>query len=157
VFLLQTIQMPTQEEIRQRYLERQPKDYLGFEVSEYIDYLGFEWIKENIGFKDGVEFTQAEVAAFNNPVEREALLDKMKDYMSFAFEKANNKRGISANRSICHYLAWIWLAGDREFAKEIENEYKTNYCYYGKLILRKICDFYGWDYMEWDDGELTNG
>ena len=50
---------------------------------------------------------------------------------------------------MCHYMAWVWLAGD-------DLGDLTDYQYYGKDNLVKICDHYGWDSSQWDDGERTN-
>ncbi len=33
------------------------------------------------------------------------------DYLTFAFGKAIDHRGISAGRSVDHYAAWLWLLG----------------------------------------------
>lgn len=140
------VTIPTQEEIRQRFLERKEKDLLGFEVYEYLDYCGFDWVKENVGFNEKTEFTEEMKADFSKPIDRESIINKMKDYMSFAFEKANNHRGISASRSIMHYVAWTWLAGDRDFSNEIDRDYYD----YGKSILREICKFYSWGWDQWD-------
>jgi hypothetical protein len=72
----------------------------------------------------------------------------MNEYMSFAFEKARGERGISANRSIMHYIAWIWLNSEDEFATEIDTDFEENYHSYGISILKKICKHYGWDIPE---------
>lgn len=66
-------------------------------------------------------------------------------YMPFAWDKANNGRGFSASRSMSHYQAWIWLAGD-----DIGD--LSEYDSYGKDNLVKICKHYGWDHSQWDNG-----
>ena len=74
---------------------------------------------------------------------------KMKEYMEFAWEKANEFRGLSAMRSMHHYTAWTWLLGD-DFGNLLQ------YDYYGKDNLIRICEHYGWDHTKWDDGVRSN-
>ena len=69
-------------------------------------------------------------------------LDKIKNYMSFAFQKAYAERGISANRSIQHTIAWLWLAGENELLKWVEDEYENNYHSYGLPILIRIAQHF---------------
>lgn len=68
---------------------------------------------------------------------KDDVLNKMKDYLNFAYDKANNKRGISANISIQHYIAWAWLINN-QFYNELMNMYETEYRDYGKNILSYI-------------------
>ncbi len=140
----------TQDEILNQYHARKDGDVLGFEVQEYLFHLDYDHVKEFL--KEGV--TEKEWGL--QPCTRDAVLAKMKDYMEFAWDKANNRRGISANRSVMHYIAWIWLAGDDEFFKEINSDFENDYHFYGKPILEKICKKYGWDYSQWDDGIRSN-
>lgn len=77
--------------------------------------------------------------------------DYIKDYMPFAWEKANWCRGLSAARSISHMRNWLWLLGYDDLAKEIEN-----YSYYGKPQLVKICELFGIDWRQYDDGDWRN-
>ena len=140
--------MRTQEEIVERYQQRRVKDLLGFEVGEYIHYLDYEHAKPYL-----IKGTAAEEW---KPLPLKAVVSRMREYMSFAWSKANNCRGISANRSILHFIAWIWLSGDDAFSNEIDRDLEHNYFWYGKPILVKICEHYGWDSRQWDDGVRTN-
>jgi hypothetical protein len=137
---MSTQQLPTQEEILKRFEERREHDMFGFEVNEYARFMGYDQLKPYL--RDGITKDN-----FEAPLEltREAILEIMKDYIDFAFDKAYGERGISANRSIMHYIAWTWLAGDYQFSKEIEDEYDRNYHSYGLPILVKICKYYGWE------------
>ncbi len=81
--------------------------------------------------------------------ERACIVSEMLDYMPFAWDKANNERGISASRTMSHYTSWLWLAGDD--LGDIED-----YEFYGKDNLVRICDLYGWDSSQWDDGRRVN-
>lgn len=147
-----TIQVPTQQEIVERFNERQGGDIFGDEVSLYIPYMDFEQAKPFL--KEGV--TKEGWDKDRTPLSREAVLKQMEEYMDFAWEKANGCRGLSANRTMMYYIAWTWLSGDREFSGQVEREYHKNYRYYGKDILVMICKFYGWDPVKWDNGRRQN-
>lgn len=141
----EVLTMPTQEQILARYNARKSGDPLGFEVGEYVDYLEFPLAKQFL--KEGVtEQEWNEARAQTKPP-----LDAIKDYMAFAFGKAHGQRGISANRSILHIIAWVWLTGDEAYADELDREYQTNYRGYGLSILRSVCAHYGWDPKEHGD------
>ena len=71
--------------------------------------------------------------------------------MAFAWEKANHRRGISAGRSLDHMSAWLWLLGHDEAADAM-----LDHDHYGKPRLRAICEAFGWDWRQWDDGRWTN-
>lgn len=136
--------MRTDEEIIARIEEVKDRDFFGFEISDLLIRLPFEKAKPYL--KDDAKAEDWKV----EPRDRESLLKEMHDYMSFAWDKANNQRGLSAGRSLCHYQAWVWLAGD-------DLGYFGDYEFYGKDELVKICNHYGWDSSKWDDGERTNG
>ena len=131
-----------QEQIVQRIKDRQGSDMLGFETDMYLVRLDFEHAREFI--KDSVTAEEWGEPRTKN------LTDVMLDYITFAFEKANDERGISANRSIMHYIAWLWLAEEDELLRRVEWEYKNNYHSYGKPILIMICEHFEWDWKQWD-------
>ena len=62
----------------------------------------------------------------------------MTEYLSFAFSKANDKRGLSAGRSMEHYTSWLWLDGDEVLHKTLDN-----YEDYGIPQLIEICKYLG--------------
>lgn len=68
---------------------------------------------------------------------RQDVVNKMKNYLDFAWEKANDERGLSADRSIQHYIAWSWLIDD-ELYNKLVHMYETEYGEYGKNILSYI-------------------
>ena len=142
--------MRTQAEIIARIEERRPGDVLGFEWPEYASYLEFKNARSFL--KEGTVKADWKVCELS----KDNLLAAMLDYMPFAWEKANNCRGISANRSVMHFVAWTWLMGDDDFAKKIQDEYENNYHIYGKPTLEMICKHYGWDFSQWDDGRRSN-
>lgn len=127
--------MRTQDEIVARYEERKESDMFGFETDEYLYVLDLEHARPYLVIDS--EWAEPELT-------KESLLEKMKDYMSFANEKADNERGISASRSIMHYIAWIWLLGDDDFLEQVEAAFEDDYEPYGKPILAMIEKEYGW-------------
>ena len=143
--------MRTQDEIVRRLETRRENDPLGFEIIEYVDYMDFArarpFLKDDVTEQEWKE----ETSSLGTSIER------MRDYMEFAWGKANNERGISANRSISHCIAWLWLAEEDELLAQVENEFESNYRYYGKPILEMICNHFGWDWKQWDDGIRSNG
>lgn len=131
----------TQDEIVARIKARKEHDFFGFEVSEYVNYLDYAHAKEFL--KPETTQEQWGKTGVRSPA------GAIKNYMPFAWDKANNCRGISAGRSICHMIAWLWLDG-KDWA-EIEN-----YQYYGKPQLVRICEEYGIDWRPLDDNRWTN-
>ena len=80
------------------------------------------------------------------PNTREAILERMRDYMPFALGKAEDHRGLSANRSIEHYHNWLWLLGDDKTLAFAEDD--DNYPQYGVPILKHVCEVYGFQFPE---------
>lgn len=138
--------MRTDEEIVARVseIEAGGMDWIGTERCDLIDCLPFDAARPYL--KDDATPDKWEAL----PRDRESVLARMLDYMPFAWEKANNCRGISAGRSMSHFAAWAWLIGE-DFGD------LSNYEHYGKPHLIAICERFGWDAKQWDDGIRTNG
>lgn len=112
----------------------------------------FAWIRESIvpaldfdNAKKVLKFKQGVTSDKWDKVSRRLITDQdvinaMTEYLPFAWNKADNERGISANRSIEHYIGWLWLISDDMYDK-VSHEYEHNYCDYGKPILKMIDDF----------------
>lgn len=135
--------MRTDEEILERIEQIKGNDFLGTETFELICRLPFEkakpYLREDATQSDWTQMSR----------DRETILKEMLEYMSFAWDKACNKRGISASRSMSHYAGWTWLIGD-DFGD------LQDYQFYGKDNLVRICEKYGWDHKQWDDGVREN-
>jgi hypothetical protein len=136
--------MKAESEIIARIEARKDRDIFGFEWPYYLDLLPFEaakpYLKEDATGEDWKVKTLDEIRA-------EAV-----EYMSFAWDKANNCRGISASRSISHYQAWLWALG----ADETWVDGLSDYQFYGKPQLVEICNYLGLDSKQWDDGIRSN-
>lgn len=122
-------------------IEAHKDDLFGFIASDLIAYLPFADAKQFL--KEGAK----EVEWKQESGERDAVLEKMLGYMPFAWGKANDCRSLSAGRSIDHMRAWLWMIGEDRLSDLIEE-----YSHYGKPQLRAICNRFGWDWRQWDDG-----
>lgn len=128
--------MRTQKEILDRIDEVKAEDYFGFEVNDLFTALDYEHAKPFLKpdctkeqWEDGI-----------TPYTPEKYRNKISEYLEFAWEKANDERGISASRSQSHFRAWIWLAGDDDVLSRVEAE---EYEPYGKPKLAIIEAHYG--------------
>ena len=128
----------TQEEIVARMKEVEQNDYFGYQRSDLLEYLDFDHAKEWLK-PETTRGQWDEAKASKTPREQ------MIDYMEFAWEKANRERGLSAARSMDHYTSWLWLDGDEELHTTL-----AEYTEYGKPQLRKICEYLGIDYKQYE-------
>lgn len=135
--------MRTDDEILARIEAVKAEDWMGTQISDLIVRLPFAKAQPYLK----PEATEDDWKVM--PRDRESVLAEMLDYMPFAWDKANNERGLSAGRSMDHYSAWVWLAGD-------DLGDLREYQFYGKDNLRRICAHYGWDADQWDDGRRVN-
>ena len=144
--------MRTDEEILARIEAVKDQDWLlGTQTEDLVIRLPFE--KAKPWLRDEVVEEKWESA----PRDPDAIRAIIRDYMPFAWDKANGCRGISAGRSLQHMSAWLWLMGYTAAADQI-----LDYDHYGKPWLRAICDEFGWDWRQWDDerwrqNELADG
>ena len=128
--------MRTQKEIRQRFIDAD--DMFGTVQGDLIHAMTFEVAKEFLKEEYVKEVESGEK-------KWQQLKDTKKEilgYLGFAYDKADNQRGLSANRSMLHFEAWIWL-DDADFYEEIK-DLLTNYTNYGIPALDKIAAKYGY-------------
>lgn len=129
--------MRTKEEIVKRINEIKDADIFGSETNDLISYLDYETAKQFITNEEVTEKRFNESRKFGD----EDVRKEMKDYIAFAWGKAFDERGLSAQRSLMHYSAWIWLLNDGnfdEFTDKVDNDYES----YGKPVLKWICEKY---------------
>lgn len=120
-------------------------DFFGIKKQDLVFYLDYEHAKE---------FIKPEVTeeGWNSREGQDKLpIEEMKSYMPFAWDKANNCRGLSASRSLDHYAVWLWLIGEEDIPKTF-----ASYEFYGKPQLIEVCKFLGLDHTQWDDGRRVN-
>jgi len=123
--------MKSQSEILERIKKVEKDDFFGVERGNLIAYLEFENAKEFL--EDGVTKEKWNKNK-SDPVE------DLKKYMPFAWEKANDHRGLSSGRSLSHMRGWLWLDGQDDLVDFLNDE--SNYAPYGKPVLSKICAHY---------------
>ena len=133
--------MRTDAEIVERLKLVEPGDWLGTQTGDLVAFLPFEAARSFLA--NGVTAADWE----NLPKRRDpdSIKAAMLEYMPFAWDKANNCRGISAGRSLDHMSVWLWMLGREEAALQIRE-----YTHYGKPQLRAICEEFGWDWRQWD-------
>ena len=133
-----------------RDIEEVVEKVLGFDLIFYTfdatNYMNCDQIRKYFEIDEEsddtcIEHTPAEYTA-------EAVIRSMNRYLEFAWDKANSQRGISATRSMQHYLWWFTMLGEEfdEFAETL-----VDYEYYGKPQLWIITELLGKDPKEFDD------
>ena len=135
--------MKSVAEIKKKFNEGFSNDVFGFGTGDILDALPFDEVKEYL--KE--DYVEKETAADDWEANRLKTDDdvkaKMLDYLPFAWDKALDERGLSADRSIRHFAAWAWLIDD-ELYKKIEDMYENNYGPYGIPILKYIGEKLGY-------------
>jgi hypothetical protein len=134
----------TQKQIVERIRTNGSRDPLGMTTSDLLEWLDFSHAKEFLK-------SDATVESWDSLEKPKPVREQMVEYMPFAWEKANNCRGLSAGRSMSHYSNWLWLIGKDELADSL-----IDYEFYGKDELVRICEFLGLDAKQWDDGRRVN-
>lgn len=131
--------MRTQEEIAQRM--RDSASMFGFEREIFVGFLDLKHAKEFLKDEAVAEYESGSKKWDYKDPTRENVLAEMKEYMAFGWEKVDDHRGLSANRTIEKMQAWAWVLGDDELMKKIED---APYPQYGAPKLKAICDHLDW-------------
>jgi hypothetical protein len=126
-----------------REVER--SDFFGFIQGDLLSYLDFNHAKTFL--KDNVTETE-----WNDSRETKPPLEVAKNYLPFAWEIANNCRGISASRAVNHFEVWLWLAGIEGFHDIADEEYE----YYGKPVLVLVSIILDFPWKDHDQGGWVN-
>ena len=135
----------TQQQIVNRINAIRSDDYFGWHTNDLVLHLKYEHAKQFLD--DDVTAVQ-----WADLMEKRSPKELIADYMEFAWDKANNCRGISAGRSLEHMKAWVWLDGQDDLLNIIEADYD----HYGKPHLVAICEHYGYDWKLHDNNEWVN-
>ena len=129
----------TPEEILARIEElAQPTlDMFGTERSRLLEALPYESATRFLA--DDAPHT-AESWEVERTKDRKSVIAQIRSYLDFAWGKANESRGLSAQRSLSHFKGLLWLLGPdcdeiREWIGSPEH-----YEYYGKPALVKISE-----------------
>lgn len=81
--------------------------------------------------------------------QRECPLDEIISYINFAYMKACDCRGISAERSIDHFKELIWLLGNDNVYRHYKVVKNNHFAPYGVPVLNWIIDQYGLVQTRW--------
>lgn len=122
--------MRTQEEIVNRM--KTIDSFLGFETEVLVTALDYEHAKPFLKPETKLEEWKADT--------EEELLKAARDYAVFAWGKAEDHRGISANRSVAKLAEWAWLLGRDDVLLAME---KAGYENYGCPKLKAFCEGMG--------------
>lgn len=137
-----TMTKRTQDEIVARIKQIKRNRAFEYQSSDLLMFLTFEnakpWLKENVTAEKWQHLT--------DPVKC------IRDYMEFAWDKANDCRSLSADRSVEHMRAWLWLDGKDELSDRLDEVYE----FYGKPCLVLVCQEYGIDWRELDNDRWVN-
>jgi len=127
--------MRTQAEILERF--EKADDFFGTQKGDLISYMEFENAKPHLkeDYVKKIENGEEKWEVSNDP-KKEIL-----EYLDFAYDKAEDERGLSAGRSMLHFKTWIWL-DDEKFYNEVIYLI-DNYTNYGIPALDKISQHYG--------------
>jgi len=120
--------LKTKEEVLARITEKK-KEFFDFSLACFCKYLSFDdikiWLKPEAKKEDWPDIELW-------PDDQKIIAD-MRDYMSFAWSKCLDHRGLSASRSVDRMNHWCWFLG-------VEDSIDwDNYAQYGAPILYAIC------------------
>lgn len=124
------------------------RDSTGDERSRYLDAL--DWSRAQEFLRPGHPHTEESWGA-RQTVTVEQVREMMASYMAQAWRKANDRRALSAVRTLCYFAGLLWLMGSREadeVAKSIED-----WDFYGKPQLVLVCELIDVDWRALDDGK----
>lgn len=136
------------------------RDMLGLTYGDCIEYMSFEEATPYLNDEYIKKVEEGEETWDYKEYIPDRIIEDIKDYLPFAWDKANNCRGISAWRSILHFQNWFYMLGDKDIDKLVDTI--GDYSYYGKPQLVLISELVGFDQRKYDDGiwrnsELGNG
>lgn len=110
-------------------------DFTGEVLGAYLPYSA--WEEAGLEAAKGVDVTQITP----KPIDHGEIKKEMLDYLSFAWGKCEDHRGLSAQRSISKLRAWVWLLEDAESIEFLSAD--SNYLPYGAPMLAFVARKYG--------------
>jgi hypothetical protein len=138
--------MKSQDEIVAQMKTVEKDDWIGAIRGELLNALDFAHAKPFL--KDDVTADQWLTPYKSVEDVKQAIID----YLPFAWEKANNCRGISASRSVDHMRGLFWLLGRDDMLAKFDDHYE----FYGKPCLVLASVEVGFDWAAHDDGKWRN-
>jgi hypothetical protein len=120
---------------------RNTKDFFGVTAGDLKPYLPFR-LYERAGLKLAEGSTEADINQDVKSLTDEVLRAEILGYLYFAWEKCNDKRGLSVCRSIDHFRAWTFALGDEEAYAFLQDE--KNFPMYGRPMLEFLSKRFGY-------------
>lgn len=133
----------TTEQILLRIKDIEEDDFFGVGRMRLIEQLPFEHAKT---------WLSTEISEKEWEPETKSIKELVHSYLEFAWGKANDCRGLSANRSIDHFRALLWLDAIEDLSTTMDALYR----YYGKPNLVYISELYGYDWRSQDNNIWTS-
>ncbi len=126
---------------RIKWLSEDMRDFFGAQTNDLLCFLPFADAKQFLNDDCTEEqFAECQETDVSNAACK---------YLPFAWEKANDCRGLSANRSVDHMAAYLWLAG---FDQDAIDSWREDYHSYGKPQLVAASACFGFDWRAHDNG-----
>ena len=128
--------MRTQEEIQKRFEDIESN--FGTQRQDLIEFMEFDNAKSYL--KDSyIKDIESGKEKWVIPA---TVKEKILEYLPFAYQKAEDKKELSATRNLLHFKTWIWL-DDEDFYREVIGLIEK-YTDFGLPALDKIAEKYGY-------------
>jgi len=151
----------SQDEINQRLqaITDAGLDPHGAERSRLLEALDFDHLDP--WFRPGQKPNRAEWGKSQQMSTIEQARAAALQYLPFAWEKANARRGTSALRSLAHFAGLLWLMGDDDLVARLTPTHRPDeagqstdaHAYFGKPALVLVSESLGFDWAAVDDGQ----
>lgn len=128
--------MRSQDEIVKRIRETKDTDFFGFGQEVLLQALDFEHAKEFIKPEVTKEIWNEVFSTYTD----ENLKKMASEYLEFAWDKAEDHRGLSASRSVQKMTEFVWLLGMDDVVKKIGD---ASFTTYGAPILKIVAEALG--------------
>ena len=123
----------TQDEVVARIEAAEADDVFGWQREVLLSALDFEHAKP---------YLQVEVTAKSwEWLASESIEDEAREYLTFAIDKIEGHRGISAERSVTKLAEYAWLLGRDDVVAAME---AADYAQYGAPQVKAFADGFGW-------------
>jgi hypothetical protein len=144
----------TENQILQRLKEiADADDMFGVERSRLLEALS--WQAAQSFLQDGHDHEEAEWEDHRLKTTGQ-VIDQIVSYLGFAWGKANESRGLSAQRSLAHFRGLLYLLGsDHDELRQWIGS-PEHYQFYGKPQLVKVSEVVGFDWRTVDNDEWKN-
>ena len=135
------LQLRTQEELSAKFDELQKSGgFMDFRPEVLINFLSFESAKPHLK-EDYIKEVEAGTKQWEQHTTVEKAAEEFLDYMKFAWDKAEDERGISASRSVQKLGMWLWIMNRDDLRRIIEDD--DLYNPYGAPALIEVCNQMG--------------